>query len=195
MHWQYTKRPDGKIAITLDNNVWDFLFQKGIDLASELPPEEFALSITREVEIETLAIPANASNAALKDYIVRTIVSCGIRTISVFGFATNGPSPQRVGGFGQGTWQSQTEREFYAAIRERYLRDKGAKKSQLSRNEADAAVAAQSFFSIVLTCESSKNPGPLRFAAERGGKFLWLEDFDGNGPTLKSYIAAVYQKI
>ena len=95
MHWQYTKRPDGKIAITLDNNVWDFLFQRGIDLASELPPEEFALSITREVEIETLAIPANASKAALKDYIARTIVNCGIRTISVFGFATNGPAASR----------------------------------------------------------------------------------------------------
>jgi hypothetical protein len=195
MHWQYTKRPDGKIAITLDNNVWDFLFQRAIDLASELPPEEFALSITREVEIETLAIPANASKAALKDYIARTIVNCGIRTISVFGFATNGPGPQRVGGFGQGTWQSQTEREFYAAIRERYLRDKGAKKSQLSRNEGDAAVAAQSFFSIVLTCESSKNSGPLRFAAEHGGKILWLENFNGSWPTLKAYIAAFYQTI
>lgn len=29
MPWQHAKRPDGKIAITLDNNVWDFLFQRG----------------------------------------------------------------------------------------------------------------------------------------------------------------------
>jgi hypothetical protein len=102
MHWEYTKRPDGKIAITLDNNVWDFLFLKEPDLASELPLDHFAIFITREVEIETSAIPAHPSKAALKDYIARTIVNCDIRTTSVFGFATAGPGPQRVGGFGQG---------------------------------------------------------------------------------------------
>ena len=191
IHWQYAKRPDGKIAVTLDNNVWDFLFEKGIDLALELPSEEFAIFIPREVEIETLAIPADAKTP-LKDYIARTIASCDIRTASVFGFATDGPGPQRVGGFGQGTWQSQTEGEFYAAIRERYLLGKGQTNSQLTKNEGDAAVAASSFFSIVLTCDKS---GPLRFAAEHGGKILYLEDFDRSGLTPKAYIAAFYQEI
>jgi len=64
--WEYTKRSDGRIAVTLDNNVWDFLFRRGIDLASELPTEKFAIFITREVEIETLAIPADAPKDALK---------------------------------------------------------------------------------------------------------------------------------
>jgi hypothetical protein len=112
MSWKYTKRPDGRIAITLDNNVWDFLFLNGLDLASELPLDRFAISITREVEIETSAIPTNPSKTALKDYIARTIVNCNIRTTSVFGFATAGPKPQRVGGVGPGTWQSRTEAEF-----------------------------------------------------------------------------------
>jgi hypothetical protein len=196
MQWQYTKRPDLKIAITLDNNVWDFLFQKGIDLASELPRDQFAIFITREVEIETLAIPAHPSKSELKDYITRTIASCDITTTSVFGFAQEGPGPQRVGGFGQGTWQSQTEREFYAAIREQYLLGKGKKNSQLTGNEGDAAVAAQSFFSIVLTCERPDKSGPLRFAAEHGGKILYLKDFDHqSGLTLKTYIAAFYQQM
>jgi hypothetical protein len=195
MHWQYTKRPDGKIAITLDNNVWDFLFQKGMDLASELPSAEFAIFITREVEIETLAIPTTISKIALKDYIARAIVRCDIKTTSVFGFATNGPGPQRVGGFGQGTWQSQTETEFYAAIRERYLIGRRETHSQLTKNEADAAVAAQSFFSIALTCELPNTSGPLRFAAENGGKILYLEGFDRNGLTLKAYVTTVYQQI
>jgi hypothetical protein len=195
MHWQYTKRTDRKIAITLDNNVWDFLFQRGLDLALELPFDQFAIFITREVEIEGLAIPPNASKTALKDYIARTIVSCDIRTTSVFGFATEGPGPQRAGGFDQGTWQSQTEVEFYAAIRERYLLGKGETNSQLTKNEGDAAVAAQSFSSIALTCERPNKSGPLRFAAEHGGKILYLEGFGRSGLTLKAYIAAFYQQI
>src|ERR1700679_2933672 len=129
MYWEYTKRSDGKIAVTLDNNVWDFLFLRELDLASELPLDQFAIFITREVEIETTAIPAHPSKVALKEYIARTIVSCDIRTTSVFGFATAGPGPQRYGGFGHGTWQSQTAREFYAAIRGRYLTGRPEKNS------------------------------------------------------------------
>ena len=204
MHWEYTKRPDGKIAITLDNNVWDFLFDRGIDLASELPSEDFAVFITREVEIEELAInPDDASKTALKDYIARTIVSRDIRTTSVFGFASDGPGPQRVGGFDQGTWQSQTEAEFYAAIGEQYLIGKSETHSLLTKNEGDAAVAAQSFFSMALTCERPNKSGPLRFAAEHGGKVLYLKSFepsylngfDRSGLTLKAYITAFYQQI
>jgi hypothetical protein len=42
-------------------------------------------------------------------------------TTWVFGFASNGPGKQRLGGFGQGMWQFRSEREFYDAIKERYL--------------------------------------------------------------------------
>jgi len=194
MRWKYTKRPDGRIAVTLDNNVWNFLFCRKLDLAVELPLDEFAIFITREVEIEWSAIPDNASKAALRDYIVRTIGGCDIQTTSVFGFPTDGPGPQRVGGFGQGTWQSQTEREFYDAIRGQYLLGKSGKNSQLTNNEGDAAVAAQSFFSIALTCEKPSKPGPLRFAAEHGGKVLYLKGFDQSGLTLKAYITAFHQQ-
>ena len=165
MNWQYTKRADGRIAITLDNNVWNFLFDRKIDLASELPPDHFAISITRELEIETLAIPAHPSKASLKEYIAKTIDDCQIRTTSVFGFASEGSGLQRVGGFDQGTWQPQTETEFYAAVRNQYLIGKPEKNCQLTDNEADAAVAAKSFLSIVLTCELPKKTGPLRFAS------------------------------
>ena len=195
MRWKYTKRLDGKIAITLDNNVWDFLFQRRLDLAFELPLNEFAVFITREVEIEGLAIPANASKAALKEYIAWTIVSSAVRTMSVCGFASDGSGPQRVGGFGHGTWQSQTEREFYAAIRGQFLQGKSETNSQLTRNEWDAAVAAQSFFSIALTCERPSKSGPLRFAAEHGGKILYLANFDRSGQTLKAYVEALYRRI
>ena len=57
MIWPYTRRSDGKIAVTLDNNVWSFLFDRKIDLAAELTPAEFALFITREVEIREWRSP------------------------------------------------------------------------------------------------------------------------------------------
>jgi hypothetical protein len=192
MNWQYTKRADGLIAVTLDNNVWDFLFARNIDLAAELPADEFAVFITREVEIEGMAIPDTESKTALKEYIARTIDRCSIKTTAVFGFATDGPGPQRVAGWGQGTWQSQTEREFYDAIRQQYLLGKRETNSQLTQNEGDAAVAAQSFFSIALTCEKPGKRGPLRFAAEHGGKVLYLLEIDRSGLTLKAYIAAFH---
>jgi len=84
LHWPYTERTDGKIALTLDNNVWNFLYDRNIDLAVELPRERFAIFITREVEIETLAIPAT-TKAALKQFIARTVAECEIATTWVFG--------------------------------------------------------------------------------------------------------------
>jgi hypothetical protein len=193
MSWQYTRRGDGLIAVTLDNNVWDFLFARKIDLAAELPADEFAVFITREVEIESMAIQDTEAKALLKDYIAQTIARCGIKTTAVFGFATDGPGPQRVGGWDQGTWQSQTEREFYDAIRQPYLLGRRETNSQLTQNEADAAVAAQSFFSIALTCEKPGKPGPLRFAAEHGGKVLYLPEIARSGLTLKAYIVAFHR--
>jgi hypothetical protein len=195
MGWQYKKRPDGKIAVTLDNNVWNFLFDRGLNLASELPSAEFVISIPREVEIEAGAIPPKGSKVPLKEYIARTIAECDIKTLWVFGFSGKGSGPQRVGGFGQGTWQGKTESEFYSAIRQRFLVGQPEMGSQLARNEGDAAVAAKSFSSIVLTCESRKVNGPLRFAYENGGAILYLDTFDGSGQTLKEYVAAFYQQL
>lgn len=193
MSWQYTKRDDQKIAITLDNNVWNFLMDNKLDLAVELPSDRFTIFIPREVEIEAQAVPLRKNE--LKNFIAHTMARCSIKTTSVFGFATEGPGPQRMGGFGQGTWQSQTEREFYASIRDQYLIGKPEKNSQLTHNEGDAAMAAKSFSSIVLTWELRKTTGPLRFAAEHGGKILYLREFDPKAQTLKSYIETFYAQI
>ena len=192
MRWPYTGRSDGR-AVTLDNNVWDFLFARNLILLDELPCDAFALFITREVEIEGSAIPDDAVKAPLKEYIQRRIEQSGIQTTSVFGFSTPG-ALQRVGGFGQGTWQSATEREFYDAIRARFLVGKKETRSRLTKNEGDAAVAAQSFFSVALTCENPDKAGPLRFAAEHGGKVLYLAGFETSGLSLKEYVIDCYRK-
>jgi hypothetical protein len=189
--WQFKKRDDGKIGVTLDNNVWDFLFSENLNLASELPPDRFAIFITRQVKIEAEAIPN--TKTPLKEYITRTIESCNIKTTSVFGFASEGTKKQRVGGFGQGVWQSRTETEFYEAIQQ-YLASDKEMGSELSKNEGDAAVAAQSFFSIVLTCESPKNGGPLRFANENGGKVLYLKNFDRTTMTLRDLVQNCHEQ-
>ena len=73
MNWQYTRRSDGLIAITLDNNVWDFLFARKIDLAAELPSDEFVIFITREVEIERTAISDTTAKALLRSYLFGAI--------------------------------------------------------------------------------------------------------------------------
>ena len=78
MDWNFAKRADSRIAITLDNNVWNFFFEAGTKLCGELPRERFVLFITREVEIETLAIPNEEAKTGLKRYIAETIESCGI---------------------------------------------------------------------------------------------------------------------
>jgi hypothetical protein len=93
-----------------------------------------------------------------------------------------------------GVWRSQTETEFYAAIRQRFLVGKSQKKSELSDNEGDAAVAAKSFSSIALTCELPNKPGPLSFASAHGGKVLYLDGFKQSGLTLRGLIEDFYQK-
>jgi hypothetical protein len=39
-------------SIYIDNNVWDFLFERGIDLSVELPRNGYCLFLTREAEFE-----------------------------------------------------------------------------------------------------------------------------------------------
>lgn len=195
MPWQFRKLTDGKIAVTLDNNVWNFLFHGKIDLMAELPKDRFAISIAREVEIETLAIPDSEEKKALKDYIARTIDSRGISTIRFFGFANEGPGPERRGSFDHAVWASDVQVEFYAAIHQRFLERKGLKNSELFDNEADAAVASHSFSSIVLTCERPNKAGPLRFASENGGAILYLRNYEQSSLGLREIIEDFHQKL
>lgn len=66
------------VSIYIDNNVWDLLFEKEIDLSVELPSDEFCLCLTREAEFEIPPIPEE--KAALKKFIYDTIEKCSIET-------------------------------------------------------------------------------------------------------------------
>jgi hypothetical protein len=168
MQWPYTRRLDGRIAVTLDNNIWNFLCDNAVDLPSEFPLDRFALFIPREVEIEAQAIPGKAD---LREYIDRSMERAKVVTTATIGFDT-GEAPVRVAPFGYGTFQSPLEAEVYEALRI-YFRPR-QKASGLYVNEGDAAVAVASLASVVLTMEKPRTPGPLRFVGERGGKIIHL---------------------
>ncbi len=88
--WRYESRPDGRVSVSLDNNIWDWLFdrQGTFRLSEELPSNRFVLVIPREVEIKHQAIPVHKPGKLEKrDFISETIRSCGIRTVGYFGFA------------------------------------------------------------------------------------------------------------
>lgn len=189
----YQSRLDGLISVTIDSNVWNLLFDLNLNLATELPSDRFKLFIPREVEIELAAIPECTEKWALKNYIRTQIDAAQVQTQWVFGFANDGDGPQRYGGFGFGTWQSETERKFYDLIREKYLLDKPATKSQLTRNEGDAALGANSFSSVVLTLDLK--PGPLTVALTNGGKILDMRPFREAGMNLASYVTAYYDAL
>ncbi|GLI98803.1 MULTISPECIES: hypothetical protein [unclassified Sphingobium] len=182
----YTARADGRVAVTIDSNVWDQFFALGFDLAAELPVTRFALFVPREIEIEIAAIPDRPDKVALKAYIREQMRDASVKVSAVFGFTTQ-KGPQRRGGFGFGTFQSEDARAFYAAIREPFLIGKPTRNSQLSHNEGDAALGAASLASVVLT-RDLKKAGPLRVARDHGGKLIDMTTFDRAGPSLASLI-------
>ncbi len=188
MALSYSRREDGMISVVIDSNAWNYLFEKGIDLFSELPPDKFLLFIPREIEIEIEAIPNNESKRELIAYIRQSVADCDVKTTHVFGFFTQNTKVQIYGGFGFGTFQSATELEFYDLIRDQYIIGKACRNSGLGTNVADAAVAAKSFYSIVLTNENPNKSGPLRVAFDRGGNVLYLTKLDNSNLFLKDFI-------
>ena len=161
-----------------DNNVWDFLFERKLELAIELPRDEYCLLMTREAEFEISPIPVE--KAELRGFIEKTIKDCGIETRLSFGFYDEGhpPDEQRVGGFDVGYWASKEELAFIEQQKTRLGSDKKPT-TRLFKNEADIALAARSFHSVVLSLDKKK--GPLKGAYEQGGKVIFLTDFESSG--------------
>lgn len=83
----YRKRPDGKIALSIDSNAWNKLFDAKVALATELPSDRFKLFLPREIEIETHSIPNAADKIQLRDYIAQQVHEAEIATTYTLGFA------------------------------------------------------------------------------------------------------------
>jgi hypothetical protein len=174
------------ISVYIDNNVWDFLFERKFDLAIELPRHEYCLFLTREAEFEIPPI----ENAELKAFIEKTIKDCGIETRSFFGFydPRHPPDEQRVGGFNVGYLISNEEAAFIEQQRAKMGSDKKST-TRLYKNEADISLAARSFHSVVLSLDKK---GPLKDAYEQGGKVIFLTDFENSRMSLSDFIKATF---
>ena len=100
------------INIYIDNNVWDFLFERNIDLSVELPRFEFCLCLTREAEFEIPPIPKEKSS--LKEFIEETIRKNDVETRPYVGFSEpqHPEDEQRVAGFTMGYWATAEELAF-----------------------------------------------------------------------------------
>ena len=172
------------ISVYIDNNVWNFLFARGIDPAKELPRDEFCCCITREAEFEIPPIPD--SKADLRTFIQATVRDGSISTDSFFGFhdASLPDDEQRVGGFDVGRWAQPEELAFLAQQRTS-LASKNLR-TRLFKNEADISIAARAFTGIVLSLDAKT--GPINDAYKQGGKVVFLTDFDSSGLSLATFI-------
>jgi len=176
------------INVYIDNNIWDFLLARRIDLAVALPSDKFCLYLTREAEFEVRAIPTVLrGKAELKAFIEATIAKCDIRTDTLFGFNDDSlpPDEQRVGGFDEGRWASSEEMDFMVQQRPA-LKTAKKRPTKLHPGEADISLAARAFHSVVLSLDDK--PGPLRDASRQGGKVFFLTGFDDSGLSLSNFI-------
>jgi hypothetical protein len=183
------------INVFIDSNVWNLLFnfRDKFDLCAELPPEEFCIFITREVELEIPPIPPK--KADLKAFIEATIERCGVGTKLFFGFPDPRHTKQRVGGFGvKAEWRTKEEGDFTNQHKHHLTTKK--RPSDLYENEADLSQAARAHHSVVVTWENRCKPGPLKDAFEQGGKVLFLRrNFDPSTTSLRARIKAVSRTV
>jgi hypothetical protein len=186
------------IGIYIDNCVWNFLYDRQLDLAVELPREEFVVCITRHAEFEIP--PIERTKPELSAFIAATIDKCLIKTDTIFGFNddTLPSDEQRVGGFDNARWVSTEEIEFLERLRaiqnsplypNATTTPSALKKMKtgLYKNEADIALAMVSVHSVVLTLDT-KQTGPLNKAYQIGGKVVYLTEFDQSGMALAGFI-------
>jgi hypothetical protein len=101
----------------------------------------FSVFITREVEIELLAIADSDAKAGVKRYILESLASREVKTVSIFGFREAGPTSAPLG---QGTFQSAEDRVWYARPEnQRHILGKSVRPTGLGKNEADASLAVR----------------------------------------------------
>ncbi len=176
------------IDLYIDNNIWNLLFDLGLDLCAELPPSKFRILITREGEMEIAPIPDR--KAGLRAFIEATIARCGVATDAHFGFRDDSVplDEQRTAGFGQGRFIDEGEAAFERETPWRSDERPRRAEVKLRKNEADIALAARSFRGVVLTRDRKR--GALRDAHRQGGKVVFLTGFEESGVTLRGFVKA-----
>ncbi|AJI72475.1 hypothetical protein AQ14_586 [Francisella tularensis subsp. novicida D9876] len=168
--------------IFLDNNIFDFLYDREIDLLHEFPKEQFIICVPKEVKFESECIKDSDKLSFVKSLFVNHTVI----THSYFGFYNDEhlPEYQRNGGFDKGLWASSQEISFKAILNDVFLKKDGGKhyKHDLYKNEGDIALAVRSVHNIVLTNDrkgsKGAKKGPLNYAYDEGYGVVFLNDYD-----------------
>lgn len=170
------------LRVYIDNNVWDFLFERNVDLSNALPNNEFSLFITREAEFEIPPMPDPK-----REYVERMMVAANVETDRYFGFYDDRhpANEQRSGGFGDkfdtsvkgGRFTSKAE--SMAMKSEGHLLGKVNKKTHLLNNEADVSLAARAAHSIILTLDNKK---ALKRARKTTGRVIDIKRWDSETP-------------
>lgn len=166
------------LKVYIDNNVWDFLFEREIDLSEALPSNEFLLFITREAEFEIPPMPTDK-----REYVESMMIKASVTTDSYFGFYDErySANEQRSGGFGDkfdttvkgGRFISRDE--SVAMKSEKHLLGMVNEKTLLLKNEADISLAARATHSVILTCDHKK---ALKRARENTGRVIDIKKWD-----------------
>jgi hypothetical protein len=172
-------------GLFIDGNVWNFLFNRKLDLAAELPAADWGIMHTREAEFE---IPVGKPE--LDAFIGETMERCDVKTDSFFGFAdeTKPAMEQRYGGFDVARFAHPDEIKFLASQRASEVE----RPTKLQKHEADISLAARSFHSVVLTLD--QRSAALKAASDQGGRVVWLNDIDASGQTLADFIKLAIAK-
>lgn len=177
--------------IYIDSNAWNFLFERSINIDTELPCDEFVIFCTQEVFIELESIPNTGkdgkSKRGLKAYIQKYMDS-RVNISADFGFYEASPC---FAGFGQGTFQPEESRSYYERpeTQKMILNKSVRKETGLGKNEADASLACVSQHSIVLTCD--KKHGPLSEAYNSQWKVITLTDILLQNTTLRKLVLSL----
>jgi hypothetical protein len=161
--------------IFIDNNVFDFLFDKDIDICKEFPKENYNLYITKEVKFETEPIP-NKEKSAFIDNLLNKCIT--IKPFFGFSNPNHTADKQRAGGFGEGYFSTAENELFRKELNQQFPNQKKNSKHDLYTNEADIDLAVRSIDSIVLSFDDKqgkgKSKGPLNIAFEKGYKVVFL---------------------
>jgi len=179
--------------IFIDNNVWDQLFLRNVDLNIYFPEDKYSIFVTSQGVFEVAQIPSTKKE--LKKYIEKYINDY-VMEDSIFGFNDpNLPSDeQRVSGFGFGRFGSVVENRIRTKLASKYESTKKRKASQiLSSQEADIELATRSIDNIVLTLD--KKAGPLKDAKELGGNVVFINLSEIEGLSADEFVNYIKIKI
>ena len=157
------------VSVFIDNNAWDFLFEREVDLAADVSPADFVFAITREAEFEIRTLPDK-----LKTYVLKWVTDGTVVTDTYFGFAVpDSEGLPRVGGFGSGRFISLEESEILRS--EQSTIKTTRRPTGLYKNEADVSLAARSVHSVILTSDTKKTLG--RVTGKYGGTVVNLANW------------------